>query len=199
MPKRSTLKHNQQKKSSVLKFAINVGAVFLFVTIVYHTKNESPSARHPSSLSKAEILESGSVTAGFIKHTRKLTTGIHTNILNINSTDFTSGEAVELKATVVSQQSLPRLNLNWVIPDDVDIIDGDLSYSLENVKGGKLYEFFLTVKSDSEENQTIHLRAASQLGKIQISNNAQYNTINQSTIQEGQKRLSESNRSYIKK
>ncbi len=126
---------------------------------------ENARARGPASTSKPVLkpLKIG-------KHLALVTTEIGATTEIPEKDD----QEVQLVASIQAQQNLESdLTYQWVLPEGVHLIEGQLQDGLTNVQAGQLVQVRLTVTGFSKESQkVISLQAYSTKGNMQMGNSA---------------------------
>lgn len=74
---------------------------------------------------------------------------------------------------LVNQEMTSDLSYVWAIPEDVQVVEGQLSDSLANVKMGQIVEVRLTVSGfDKEKQRMISLQASGSRGEEKMGSSA---------------------------
>lgn len=109
------------------------------------------------------------------------------------------GEAFELTAVVTVEKKNSQIEYEWLLPPNVKFmsapanISGEL-YNLSPHVETKISAWFVT---DSEVNEKIHIRVATENNKKQSAQTAQFNTLEQAAIDEARQNLAESQNQYL--
>lgn len=194
MPKHTSV---DKQKTFFITTVTRAAAVALFISIAYGTANEAES-RKPAAISKQDHIKD-SLHKHKVLHTSKLVPNIQMSIEKDN--DFLSaltGE-IRLKATAVSSSPMPKLSLNWVVPDSIKIIDGETDYEFTDVNAGFQKVVYLTIKPTNETNEHVRLKATGYNGSYLYSINTIYNTLDQDHINKRAKGLVKKNEEFLEK
>jgi hypothetical protein len=130
-----------------------------------------------------------------LHHTMKLGQTLNLKIKG-NSTPPQNGQEFQLTGVLTSTQKVNRIRLQWSLPPGVALVSGDLEQEVLNITPGNEKTFHITLRSETEKNQQIHLKAEYQAGKTNIGAVAQYNTKDGESIKKANQKLFERQKSY---
>ena len=103
------------------------------------------------------------------------------------------GESVTLKAQVSSLRYAGHYEYSWVLPEDVEVVGGDVQGTVES---GNTHAFLLTVKTARSENQYIYFKV--KVRNSPLHGSGQFNTTQQAEFDEKRRRLQEMNNVFKK-
>lgn len=73
----------------------------------------------------------------------------------------------------INQEIHSDLHFSWTLPEDVHVVEGQLSDSYSNVQAGQIVEVKITVSGfNSEKQRIVSLQAWAQKGETRIGNSA---------------------------
>ena len=162
-----------------------------FVAIIGYSYSKSMLMNQPSGVLKSpqkKAFLTESRTHG-LKTTKKLSNSLQLKIHKERRETFSAGKPFRLVGSVVIQQNASELKLTWGVSDKVRIVAGERETLISNVKSGERYIVPITILTDNEKNEQIHLQASARLGSIRFSNATMYNTVLQKKIEEDIKSL----------
>ena len=108
-----------------------------------------------------------------------------------------AGDEFEVTAKVSSTVDTQNAKVEWSLPRYVEVINGELLHTFENLKAGESHILRLTLKSHSEDNQQIHITATAPYGKQVLSSVDQFNTTVEQELKEAKADLVQRNLDYI--
>jgi hypothetical protein len=99
---------------------------------------------------------------------------VKVEIQKIESIPTSGNEEVQLVGRLFINQDISSdLSFTWTLPEEVQVVEGQLSDSLPNVQAGQIVEVRLTVTGfNSEKQRMISLQAWAQKGDSRIGNSA---------------------------
>lgn len=121
------------------------------------TKNHSHKKINPTRMAKAK----GPLTL---------------KITKTSQDDIKPNEAFSLVATVTSSESLTNVDLKWVIPKTMTVVEGNLTDQLAAIQKGESQQVNLTLKTSESKNEKIFFIAAFKKGSSNLSATSQFNT-----------------------
>lgn len=190
------------KLASIGRDSVGIFA-FLFVislTFLAYSSEDGPIQRTPNSLGaagKLSVLKEQRKEVGF-KYTKKLAGPLRLSV-SAEPEQAIKGQAQILRGTIESSQHLPRVAVEWDLPDGVKLESGSLKTSLLNLNPGEAQVVEITVFHESESNQQVHLSANAQAGEIKFGEVVQFNTVDQQAIEIEKEELLRINKSYSHK
>lgn len=137
-----------------------------------------------------------------LKQTQKLKGPIQVQLINKEKNyEYQPNRPFTLTAIVTSQQDLIGSPFEWKIPNELQHVSGKVEgtvHSENEVASSNFfqYEFQITAQSAASINQKIHFFIHYQ---NQASQNAQYNTLLEQTLQKEKAALKLNNENYVKK
>ncbi len=184
------------------KWMYTKNLLFAFSFFAVAAINDSPGTkssnsleqRRPASLSTGILPKV--VTKPFMKHTSKLSPPLFTQI-NSDNREVNEGDVFKLTGTFRASQAMNNVNVKWILPKGVEIINGTVNSQLNSVEAGKKYLFELNLKATTNDNQMIHLVAESRVGDSSFSNSSQFQTQLQKAYDESYERLHQRAKEYI--
>ncbi|MCC7404546.1 MAG: hypothetical protein IT288_09140 [Bdellovibrionales bacterium] len=94
-----------------------------------------------------------------------------------------AGRPFTLEAQVVASENLDAVNLKWILPEGVKVSSGQAETTLANVLRDEPQTVVVTLVSESEENQQIHLQVSATLRGMTFGESAQFNTTDQEYLE----------------
>ena len=171
---------------------ILISGIVIGYEIIGFDKSYTPVVKTEFS-SKTKLLHS-SHKKHIIKHTQKIGNLLNAKIENISY----NHDVLTLKATFVSSSDLPHANFKWSLPENVTLLEGELSGTESSMQANQMFEKIITLKADPEVNFKIHFIVNGVAGKIKISDVAQYNTLIQEELTEAKLNLQKRTEEDIK-
>jgi len=104
-----------------------------------------------------------------------------------------------LIAKVTSTVDTNDVVISWDLPKWVQLISGNIRSVLPSLPAGVEKTIEITLSTQSEENQQVHVMAKAPYGEFIWSSTDQYNTRYQKEIIESKEKLVKRNADYIKK
>ena len=150
----------------------------LYLVVVFFPLHKNPSSK---------TIEWKSASS--VKHTSKLSNPIGIHIQPVEGQEFQPGSPFQLIGTVILQSAAPELEIQWSLPEGVEVDKGETKTTITSPKIGQVYSFFLTILTNSEINQQIHFHGSIQVGEMRFGNGAIYNTSLQEKIDQGRQKL----------
>lgn len=129
-------------------------------------------------------------------HTQKLTNPIRLKIKKTAGQEFTPGKPLQLVGSVVIQQGVTQLDIVWSLSERVQLIEGQKKATLFDVKRGQVYDFPITILTESHDNEPVHLHVGMSIGTSRFSNSTMYNTTLEEAITNGKEALYERNKEF---
>lgn len=131
---------------------------------------------------KTSIL--GPKKAPLLRHTSKLRGPLSVTLSPVNSESaIVAGRPFTLEAQVVASENLDEVNLKWILPEGVKVSSGQAETTLANVLRDEPQTVVVTLVSESEENQQIHLQVSATLRGMTFGESAQFNTTDQEYLE----------------
>lgn len=157
--------------------AMTMAFAVAIVLAANHAEDNAPSSttRAPSSLKKEMVL--GNVEAPLHRHTEKVSGPVETSIELTGARPEKAGDVFVLRGLISSSMPLDMVDFKWSLPEDVELINGELSGQIAALAPGKTAEVVLTLKSKTGENHQVHLMASSHSGETRFGQVSQYNTL----------------------
>ena len=126
-----------------------------------------------------------------VRHTNKLSNPISVHIEPVDEQKFEPGVPFHLVGSVILQSDAPRIDIQWSLSENVQVVEGDMEVAITEPKANQVYNVFLTILIESEINEQIHLHAGMKVGKMKLGNGTMYNTIIQKQINKSKQELFE--------
>lgn len=186
MSSRSTLgnKKSPSKKSLLLPLSALVAVIGTGVLIFSFANQDGGLFRQPSSTPQAKIsFIKNKKLESLVSRTHKLEQPIEVSIEYDKDQAVQAGEPYTLTGKIKSSVPLKNLNVKWALPKGVTAVSGQQQLSFSELKAGKEEVFDLTIITDSESNQKIHLFVESKGPGLITANSKQFNTQDQNLIE----------------
>ena len=162
----------------------------------FYPQTFQPASQKQGPKSKAEVL-------AMIKnhHPKGMTEKIRGSIsVKIRSlSEFAVNQPLVYVAELTTDADLRYADYRWILPPEIELIQGQLTGSLTDLKVGQSIPIEITVSSVLDENSQIHFQVKSEAGGAQFTASDQYNTVNQPVIDEKIKELHEKTKKASKK
>ena len=85
-----------------------------------------------------------------------------------------SGDSINITGHLKVTSDIKNVKVKWVLPQDIELISGSQNSFLSATEPGQDYQFQITIKSNTDSNQIIHLIANGHAGPnlIEITRNS---------------------------
>ncbi|MBV2169818.1 MAG: hypothetical protein KUL82_14025 [Bdellovibrio sp.] len=146
---------------TVILFGLIIG-----ISGAAYVKDKAKAQRHPSSVGDKKIW----MPTPLGKHLALL----KVEITSPESIPEAGSDEVTLTGRILVNQELQGdLSYSWSLPEDVQVVDGQVSDSFSNVKNGQIVEVKITVSGFNKEKQRlISLQASGKKGAEVLGNSA---------------------------
>lgn len=178
-----SIENNKSRKYNLIRNFCLLGA-FIFVASINLNFNK---AKKESPMKKTHIKR--------FKHTSKLQAPFNVQIKS-EKEKIESGDTFELTGYIQSQQSMNQVKFKWVIPDGIEVINGEVEPIVSEIPVNQTIEFKLTLKSNAETNKIIHFMAESKTNESVFTNSSQFHTKAQENILTANEDLSIRTKNY---
>ena len=126
------------------------------------------------------------VTREIHKHTHKLS-GPLTSEIKMVGTPPTAGDIFALKGVITATSATGAVAYKWILPADVELVNGERDGSVESLNAGESREVQVTLRQLSTENEQVHLQVSGGSDVGRFATVSQHNTLTQKAIEEGHK------------
>ena len=107
---------------------------------------------------------------------------IEVEVSSVDNRLILNRERSELIGTIKIAHDLEQVDVHWHLPKGVELVGGELKSIFYSVKAGEQKEIHIQILSHSDVNQQIHLEASFQQGADKIGHTAQFNTVDQLSL-----------------
>lgn len=129
------------------------------------------------------------------KHTEKLSGPLTTSIELVGSAP-NPGDIFVLKGSVLGSSSLEDVSFKWILPEGVELVNGEQTGTVGAVTEGKPFEVQVTLRQLSPKNEQIHLQVLASQGPQKFGHTSQYNSLMEQALQTSRKELQKSTEDY---
>ena len=188
---------NKKNIQKISKWAMFRSFIFGLSFILVASINDNPKSsdkRKPACTIQSK--STFSLTNPLLKHTKKLSTPIITQIES-NTDNIGDGDTFILTGYLKTKAIVKNVEVKWLLPDGFTIVNGSKKSFITTTEPEQEYQFKLEVKSNTSVNQVIQLLAKSQMGSSHFSNSSQFNTRLQKEIDQSHLELYERSKKYI--
>jgi hypothetical protein len=167
------------------------------------------TGRRPSALSVARPFAVGGFKTGkrpdldkavdgprVHKHTEKLSGPLSTSIELVGAAPAAAGDTFALKGVIVGASPIENVEFKWILPEGVELVNGQASGTIASVSSDKPLEVQLTLRQLSDSNQQVHLQVLAASGAQKFGHTSQYNTMMEDLLKSSQKELLKSTEDY---
>lgn len=134
-----------------------------------------------------------------LRHTHKIRGPLVVDIELVGERPTQPGDVFVLKGLVTSESAINNVEYKWVVPQGVEVINGQLNSTIAVMSEGKPFETQITLRQVSDMNVRVHLRARSATGTTRFGDTAQFNSMDQVKIEASRKELKKSVEDYVEK
>lgn len=108
-----------------------------------------------------------------------------------------SNQEFELTAEVSSKTKADSIQVDWQLPAGVEVIGGEVSHVISNLKANEKRVIRITLKSLSSENQQIHIIAKGNYRGESLTSGDQFNTADEEDIERAKAELVKRHSRYV--
>ena len=160
---------------SISGFVLFIGVVALTLA-TQQADNNISNARHPSTLSKKELLL-GEVKTPLLRYTQKIHGPLESRIQLLGAIPEKAGDVFVLKGQVISSQSLRDVEFKWSIPAGLEVVTGTSNGFISILNADQPAEVQITLRTLASENYQVHLITAAANNGVRFAESAQFNTL----------------------
>ncbi len=185
--------------------------MFIFVMAIAFAANRAEDAkvsaasqmagRGPASLAAAKSKKPpipSPEKAPAHKHTHKLSGPLNSSI-ELVGTAPAAGDIFVLKGVVVSASPSENVEFKWLLPEGVELVNGEASGEIASLTPDKPFEVQVTLRHVSDSNERVHLQVNGAAGTQKFGNTAQYNTLTEKLLESSRKELLKSTEEHAAK
>lgn len=167
--------------------SIRLGSVGLFFSLIAiaFAANQADLEDHTNSRAPAsiQVLHKQEKLGAFktgdeIRHTQKLRGPLSVKLEMVGPTPQV-GDTFMVRATIGSRRALNSAGYQWSLPSELELINGQLTGTVDNVDASPTVE--LTLKKLSADNAQIHLMASAAQGDVRFGDSTVLNTDKKTT------------------
>jgi hypothetical protein len=103
----------------------------------------------------------------------------------------------ELIAEVQSKTPADSVQVDWKIPEGVEVIGGEVHHLISNLKANEIRSIRITLRSLTSENLQIHVVATALYGRQALVSGDQFNTVDEQDIEKEKAALVERHLRYV--
>lgn len=145
----------------------------------------------------APIRQPSSVRHKMLAHTEKLGAPLKVRIEGSHEWDV--DESFTITGYVTVEQPLTRLDIEWKVPADLQVVSGSLNETLFELDPSEPIKVEILVSSRDIINHQVHFIVSGELGNTEFSGVAQFNTLYQEYINNEKNALLKRNEEYLNK
>lgn len=176
---------------------LGLGLIAAFSVSEWAINQEDRSnSRSPASTPPNKHEHNIEINNGF-KHTEKLLAPVAIQLLVDGELPQNSGDEFQLKALVKSRYDIEGLNIEWILPEGIQLISGALEDTLYSVKAGEVNEIVVRLAQLTNSNEQIHFRVKSFDAQLPFGASAQFNSLDQGEIDESVEALTQRAKEYM--
>lgn len=203
MSGKSSLTPRSQRDKSLKRLFLDWASFLGFVGLAVYTSNTHreahrvPASKSAHMLSPAEIAKN---PGQLLRMTKKLTNPLSVEVrMTGKSKKIIAGQPFTLAGRVKTSNPFSNLDLQWKLPEGVRIVSGPIKTHFISIEAGDTKEIEVTLISDADNNQQVHLVAGARRGNLKYSNVAQYNTVLEEELTEQKADLVKRSKAYMEK
>ncbi len=133
-----------------------------------------------------------------IRHTEKLLAPVAIVVEPHGPAATQAGDEFELRVTIKSRYDLSSLETEWILPQGVELKLGSLKDTLYSIKSNEVRVVHAIFQQMGGNNEQIHFRVKSLDSHLPFGASIQYNSLDQSDIDESIAALEKRARAYMK-
>ncbi len=172
-------------KSAIIGMLMFFGAIGLAYMLQLQSGGEVYSKRNPSS---DEAIHLRNMKQEVLNH-RHHPNHVHTEKLRAPIRLKFQGEAEESKGSssqmltlkIEAEQSFDELNIEWILPEGVRLLSGQLEEQI-SIQRGETKELVIFYQPLNQSNHQIHVHVSNHRSGLEFTQVAQYNTLFESYL-----------------
>jgi len=165
---------------------LRYSSVALFISLVAiafaasRASDEEPAmnSRRPAAIAmikKEQILGPLQVIPE-IAHTEKLRGPLSVKLEMVGPRPQQVGDVFVIRGTLATRRDLNSASFTWTIPPGLEIVNGELSGTVQTLNADQPAHVELTLRKLTAENRQVHLMASSSLNNMRFGDSSLYNT-----------------------